>query len=149
MKLKNFLAMMAIALCVVACSDDDKEEEVITPAQQVAGSYEGSLVMSVGSTAYDPSDATFKFSAETNGTLTLVLPGSGSGAMAMPEITLKDVKVATTDNITYTIGETEINEDKYVGKLSGTIKDNKATITYSITPGAMPFPINFEFIGSK
>ena len=27
MKLKNFLAMMAIALCAVACSDDDNKKE--------------------------------------------------------------------------------------------------------------------------
>ena len=30
MKLKNFLAMMAIALCAVACSDnDDKKEDTV------------------------------------------------------------------------------------------------------------------------
>lgn len=34
MKLKNFLAMMAIALCAVACSDnDDKKEDTVIPAQ--------------------------------------------------------------------------------------------------------------------
>ena len=27
MKLKNYLAMMAIALCAVACSDDDNKKE--------------------------------------------------------------------------------------------------------------------------
>ena len=33
MKLKNFLAMMAIALCAVACSDDDnKKEDTVIPA---------------------------------------------------------------------------------------------------------------------
>lgn len=38
MKLKNFLAMMAIALCAVACSDnDDKKEDTVIPAQEVAG----------------------------------------------------------------------------------------------------------------
>lgn len=36
MKLKNFLAMMAIALCAVACSDnDDKKEDTVIPAQEV------------------------------------------------------------------------------------------------------------------
>ena len=28
MKLKNYLAMMAIALCAVACSDDDNKKEI-------------------------------------------------------------------------------------------------------------------------
>ena len=42
MKLKNFLAMMAIALCAVACSDnDDKKEDTVIPAQEVAGIYNG------------------------------------------------------------------------------------------------------------
>ena len=36
MKLKNYLAMMAIALCAVACSDDDnKKEDTVIPAQEV------------------------------------------------------------------------------------------------------------------
>ena len=38
MKLKNFLAMMAIALCAVACcANDDKKEDTGMPAQEVAG----------------------------------------------------------------------------------------------------------------
>lgn len=28
MKLKNYLAMMAIALCAVACSDDDNKRKI-------------------------------------------------------------------------------------------------------------------------
>ena len=48
MKLKNFLAMMAIALCAVACSDnDDKKEDTVIPAQEVAGIYNGTLSLSV------------------------------------------------------------------------------------------------------
>ena len=36
MKLKNFLAMMAIALCAVACSDnDDKKEDDDDNTQRV------------------------------------------------------------------------------------------------------------------
>lgn len=149
MKLKNFLGMMVIVLCAVACSDDDKEEEVATPAQEIAGTYTGSIVMSVESTAYDPSDATIKLSAEESGTLMIVLPEAGSGAMVVPEITLKGVKVSTTDHVTYTIAEAEINEGIYVGKLAGTVKGNQAAITYSITPGAMPVSISFAFTGSK
>ena len=48
MKLKNYLAMMAIALCAVACSDnDDKKEDTVIPAQEVAGIYNGTLSLSV------------------------------------------------------------------------------------------------------
>ena len=37
MKLKNYLAMMAIALCAVACSDnDDKKEDTVIPAQELS-----------------------------------------------------------------------------------------------------------------
>lgn len=42
MKLKNFLAMMAIALCAVACSDDD--DTMVDYAQNVTGTYNGYTV---------------------------------------------------------------------------------------------------------
>lgn len=41
MKLKNFLAMMVIALCAVACSDDDDNDQNVNLAQEVAGTYNG------------------------------------------------------------------------------------------------------------
>lgn len=41
MKLKNFLGMMAIALCVVACSDDDNNDQSVNLAREVAGTYNG------------------------------------------------------------------------------------------------------------
>lgn len=41
MKVKNFLAMIAVALCAVACSDDD---DAVDYAQSVAGTYSGYTV---------------------------------------------------------------------------------------------------------
>lgn len=61
MKLKNFLAMMAIALCAVACSDnDDKKEDTVIPAQEVAGIYNGTLSLSVSGNDQGTSDSQVK-----------------------------------------------------------------------------------------
>ena len=61
MKLKNYLAMMAIALCAVACSDDDnKKEDTVIPAQEVAGTYNGTLSLSVSGNDQGTSDSQVK-----------------------------------------------------------------------------------------
>ena len=146
MKLKNYMAMMAAVLCLAACSDD---EETVKPSEAVAGNYQGTITMSVASTSYDPTEATIQITAVSDNTVTIVLPSAGSGAMALPSLTVSGAVVSTTDDVTYTISETAINQDKYVGSLTGTIKNGKADIDYSVTPGAMPMAINFDFTGEK
>lgn len=147
MKVKNLFAMMAVALCMTACSDDD--ETVVSPAQAVEGSYAGSVTMSVMGTDYGSSEATVRITRLTDATVSIVLPEAGEGSMALPSITVTGAVVSTADDVTYTIAETAINQDKYVGSLTGTVKNGKAEIDYSVTPGAMPMSINFEFSGSK
>ena len=91
MKLKNFLAMMAIALCAVACSDnDDKKEDTVIPAQEVAGIYNGTLSLSVSGNDQGTSDSQVKITAEEGGTVqVLLVGGAGEGMMSLPDIAIK------------------------------------------------------------
>ena len=131
MKLKNYLAMMAIALCAVACSDDDnKKEDTVIPAQEVAGT------------------------AEEGGTVqVLLVGGAGEGMMSLPDIAIPGIKVQTSDNVTYTFPESAIDVTvgtvKYTGSLQGTIKDEKADLMFTLKPGAMPMAITATFVGTK
>ena len=103
MKLKNFLAMMAIALCAVACSDnDDKKEDTVIPAQEVAGIYNGTLSLSVSGNDQGTSDSQVKITAEEGGTVqVLLVGGAGEGMMSLPDIAIPGIKVHTSDNVTY------------------------------------------------
>lgn len=109
MKLKIFLAMMVIALCAVACSDDDKEEVVIIPAQEIAGVYDGytkavaqyfpdgqyAVEQTVKIEANDDETVTVSYTSDSFGTFTIknatvklensvyTVSGSGSTLMGM------------------------------------------------------------------
>lgn len=155
MKLKIFFAMMAIALCAVSCSDDDdKKEDIVIPAQEIAGTYNGTLSLSVSGTDQGSSDSQVKITAEDGGTVqVLLVGGAGEGAMSLPDITLPGVEVQTSDNVTYTLPESAIDVTvgsvKYTGSLQGTVKDEKANLVFTLKPGAMPMAITATFIGTK
>ena len=150
MKVKNFLAMAAIALCAVACSDDD---DVVNFSENVEGTYDGSLSMF----GKDPADATIKMEAQSNGKVTIVLPKAGSGKMVLPSVTVKDIAITetSTDEYAVTMAATdsvvvEANGMSITTKaLSGTVKNNKLTLKYSVKPGKMPMYIPFDFEGAK
>ena len=111
MKLKNFLAMMAIALCAVACSDnDDKKEDTVIPAQEVAGIYNGTLSLSVSGNDQGTSDSQVKITAEEGGTVqVLLVGGAGEGMMSLPDIAIPGIKVHTSDNVTYILPESAVD----------------------------------------
>lgn len=155
MKLKNFLAMMAIALCAVACSDnDDKKEDTVIPAQEVAGIYNGTLSLSVSGNDQGTSDSQVKITAEEGGTVqVLLVGGAGEGMMSLPDIAIPGIKVHTSDNVTYILPESAVDVTvgsvKYTGSLQGTIKDEKADLIFTLKPGAMPKAITATFVGTK
>lgn len=155
MKLKNFLAMMAIALCAVACSDnDDKKEDTVIPAQEVAGIYNGTLSLSVSGNDQGTSDSQVKITAEEGGTVqVLLVGGAGEGMMSLPDIAIPGIKVHTSDNVTYILPESAVDVTvgsvKYTGSLQGTIKDEKADLIFTLKLGAMPMAITATFVGTK
>lgn len=147
MSLKKILTMLFVAVLAVACKKEN--DEPVNFAKVVEGSYSGSVVMSVGGQEMSSSDATVKLVANSDETLSVVLPKAGEGQMSLPEITVKNVQVSSSDNSTYILKETSISQDIYTGELSGSIKDGKAEIVYAIKPGAMPMSIDFKFTGTK
>ncbi|MDE6180408.1 MAG: calycin-like domain-containing protein [Phocaeicola sp.] len=153
MKLKNFFTVMSVTLCTVACGDD-KTENVVNPAQEVAGTYNGVLSLSVSGNDQGTSDSQVKISAEEGGTVQILLVGgAGEGTMSLPDITVPGIKVQTSDNVTYTFPESSIDvtvgSTKYTGSLHGAVKDEKADLVFILKPGAMPMAINAVFAGVK
>lgn len=154
MKLKNYLAIMGIALCAAACSDDDNKEETVIPAQEIAGTYNGTLSLSVLGKNQGTSDSQVKITAEEGGTVqVLLVGGAGEGMMTLPDIPIPGVEVQSSDNVTYTFLESAIDVAvgtvKYTGSLQGTIKDEKADLIFTLKPGAMPMDITATFAGTK
>ena len=70
------------------CSDnDDKKEDTVIPAQEVAGIYNGTLSLSVSGNDQGTSDSQVKITAEEGGTVqVLLVGGAGEGMMSLPDI---------------------------------------------------------------
>lgn len=147
MNLKKCLTMLLIAILAIACKKENEEPENF--AKIIEGSYNGSIVMSVSGNEMSTSDATVKLTALSDGSISVILPKAGEGAMSLPELTVNNVSVTSSDNSTYVLNETSINQDIYTGTLSGSVKDGQIEILYAIKPGAMPMSIDFKFTGSK
>ena len=157
MKLRNFLALALVALCTVSCSDDDDEvlDEIVKPAEniaaQIAGSYEGGNLMTVGGQPAGVVKGTVKITAQEDGKATVELPGSTMGKMVLSAITLTDVEVKSVSDKEFTLEHAEfamsVDGKEYVNTkgLKGSVKDGKLSLAYDIKPGAMPFPIEFNF----
>ena len=150
MKVLNFLAVIAIALCMVSCNDDDEQG----PKMSIAGDYEGATVMTVGS-AMDPIDGVVTIKIDSDSKATLVLPEAKmSPKMSIPEITLHNVSYVKGADGSYTLKldafNLDVNGTNYVSKgLNGVVKNNNLTLNYDFKPGEMPMSINIEFKGLK
>lgn len=150
MKLKALLIMLTAVLCMVSCEKDNEPE--INPAQDIAGTYNGKLELSVGTTTMDPvenSKVTIK--SQGDGKAEITLAGFGEGAMSFQDIVIKDVVVTKGSNDTYSLtGDIDAmsGTTNVTGKVEGTvIKGGKANITFGLKPGAMPMTINAVFTG--
>lgn len=159
MKFLNYLAIAAIALCTVSCDDDDDpvKDEVVAPAELVAGNYEGTIQMGVGKPG-EPVAANVQLKAQSNGKLTVVLPQVGEGKMTMPSVTLTDVAINKVADNEYTVSKEAfslvVNEMPLSNKkgLNGTIKAGVFSLNYDLTPGAMAdmdMAISFTYKGEK
>lgn len=154
MKLKNLFSLLILSLFFVACDSNNNSNKPMNTAQMMEGTYKGTVMMSVMGKDMPQNEANVEIKANTNGTITIVLPGQigDTHAMKMPSITVPNIKVSAKDGM-YMIEETKIDQSikdkKYVGMISGTVKDKMLDLKYSIKPGAMPMSINFTFTGKK
>ena len=144
---KNKILLTAVlyllTLASISCSKDGKE-----CAKDVAGSYDGTLVMSVSGTNYGTFDMVVDVKSTSDDQVSMTIPAFGEGHMAMPELTVTNVDV-DKDGSTYTLKKDQftitVNEVPYKGSINGTVKDGKLTFTSPVTPGAMPMAVDLNF----
>ena len=162
MKIKKIMAMMiaAVAVCVgfASCGDDD--EETVAVAQTLAGIYTGELSTTVmGSESKDKATYEIKMIDDTH--VSITTPAAGSGAMALPSITVNNIPVTTS-----VVNGSEVVSAS-IDKVSGTVTVNgaekaytfsdvvivnsgsKVSITYSLQYGKMPVAMVSSFTGNK
>ncbi|NDV82986.1 calycin-like domain-containing protein [Bacteroides sp. 51] len=134
MKIKNFLAMMVVALCIVACSSDDDGP---SPAQSVAGAYKGYVIMdSPRSGTQSPvEDQTVTITTNEDGTATVNYTSSTS----LGTSTISAAIVTATTN-GYTISGTGVStmamngtSGSYDCTLAGTINADKSDVKIVFT----------------
>lgn len=119
----------------------------------VKGSYSGEVSYSVAGANYDPFAASVTLKKGTGNSVTIVLPPVGEGMMSIPEMTVDNVEMTTTDYVVFNIAETEVEQTlngvNFVGTLKGNVNGKTLTLNYSLKPGAMPMSIDFTFVGEK
>ena len=150
MKFRNLLAVMALSLCAMSCSDDDT-----TLGDLVKGDYKGTTDMSVmNSNSSFESVATI--AAQDDDHVILVLPAAlgEAKAMEMPAIKVENVNIAKTGENSYSLEidaiDVVVNDVNYVSDgLKGSIKNDSLFLNYAVKPGAMPMPIHFSFKGKR
>ena len=157
-KFKTMMAMMLalVSMCVAfsSCSSDD--DKTVAAAKEIAGSYTGSLDMTVMGEASTHNNLTMKIEAVDDATVKVTLPACGEGMMALPALEVPAVKVSGS-NGAYAFsqesyaGTVTVNgaEKKYTVTLEGTFKDNTLTVKYSVQYGKMPMPMIGKFVCKK
>lgn len=122
-------------------------------AQVIAKSYKGTLSVKAGSsTPTEIADSKVTIVAQENGKATVTLSKFEMSAhMSFTEdIIIPDLDVVEKDGTySFEAKDVNINNGELTVKttVNGSVKDGAADITFSLTPGAMPFPIDCQFVG--
>ena len=160
-KFKTMMAMMLalVGMCVTfcSCSDDDNDGDKETAAAEyVAGSYVSNLDMTVMGQTETYENATIKLEKVDDNTINVVLPAAGEGMMALPSITVPNLKVTGSNgayafNVEGYKGSLEVNgaTKEFTITLSGAFVNGKLTLTYSLQYGKMPMPMIGSFVANK
>lgn len=158
-KFKTMMAMMLalVSMCVAfsSCSSDD-DPVAVAASKEIAGTYTGSLDMTVMGTASTYDNLTMKIEAVDDATVKVTLPACGEGMMALPALEVPAVK-ASGSNGAYAFsqenyaGTITVNgaEKKYTVTLHGTLKDKTLTVNYSVQYGKMPMPMIGKFVCTR
>lgn len=141
MKLKNFLGMMVIALCAVACSDDDDNN--VNLSEAVAGTYTVYTSASVMGTSLVNNNETVTLTAATGNTNAVLSYRGTWGEGSTTELTVTatangDYAVKGNGNIAASMGDAA-HAGTYEFTVEGTIGADKKTVnlTFAIELGAM------------
>lgn len=142
MKIKNFLAIMMVALCAVSCSNDDDSNSV-NLSEAVAGTYTVYTSASVMGTSLVNNNETVTLTAATGNTNAALSYKGTWGEASTTELTVTaaangDYAVKGNGNITASMGD-GAHAGTYEFTVEGTIGADKKTadLTFAIELGAM------------
>lgn len=160
MKLKKFLLMPVAALCMLACNEKDLKPV----ADNVAGTYIGTLDMQVGGNSAGTSELTVILTktSESTVSLSIINKEAPSGGMTISRLEIGEITVTDAGNSVCTLykpipekGFTAVDtgsDNKIVWtfkSFSGSVKEGVLNLDMVAQPGAMPMPITMAFEGSK
>ena len=156
-KIKNIFA--AIILCgvvfsttFVSCSA--KEDEPVTPAaKSIEGVYNGDMTSSVMGSESVIEDVMLTVAATDDATASITVSSFGEPPMQVASITIPGIAVSGDDGV-YTLATTAFSGmtdtgKAYSGTAQGSFADNRLTLQWNLTYGAMPMPMIFTFSALK
>ena len=167
MKIKHFMMMTMAAVALVfgvsSCGGDDDVTPVPDPlANQVAGNYSGTEIMTVSGDIDETDNILFQFTKANDTTVDLVIPAYGEGMMTLPELPVKGIILYKEgDNIagalsqgsySGTVKNAKGEEKTYVVSdfmVLYSTKDNAVMVTFKLKYGNMPFDFDGVFTGQK
>lgn len=161
--------IMSGATALTSCDDDDDDKPNGGNISEIIGTYNGGITAKVKPLNGNEIDCTIEGTYDVSITrqqgdddeVTVVIPAVSytteqmQQAQTIPQLVIKDVDVDRTGHHAdkYIIEEDDfvvtVDGLAYVGYLYGTVTGTSANITYQITPGKMPMPINFNFTGTR
>lgn len=164
MKIKNIMAIMIAAVSVMtvatSCGDDEKETVATPSADAMVGTYKGDLSITVMGQA-STSEANYVIAKVDDNNVSLTIPAAGSGAMAMPTLSIDKLPVEKASLDGVEICKSSLSEYSGSVTVDGVektykftdiaivTKDNNISISYSLQYGKMPMAMVCKFVGKK
>lgn len=120
----------------------------------VADKYRGDIDVSVnGSSQLTINDTIMTLNAKEGDKVDIVTPemglSMGAQQMSLPSTTFEDIAVTTADYQTFTIAQQPVSitvgSTNWTGTVEGTVANGVLSLTFVVTPGAMPMPITITF----
>lgn len=123
-------------------------------AANVLGNYKGMYAMAVGGRPQTDKASYTSVIGLNNGKFGIMIPAIGSGKMNTPAFTINDVEFTENADKTYTasVASTEIKTEAYTIKIANlkvNISGDDMEVSYEMTPGSMPMPINCSVFANK
>jgi len=120
----------------------------------VADKYRGDIDVSVsGSSQLTINDTVMTLNAKEGDKVDIVTPemglSMGGQQMSLPSTTFEDIAVTTANYQTFTIAQQPVSitvgTTNWTGTVEGTVANGVLSLTFVVTPGAMPMPITITF----
>ncbi len=161
MNIKNFLAMMVAASVMVmgttSCDkdDDDPAEQNVSAATAMVGTYNGEFVLSVMGSG-DTTQVDMTINKVDDATIQLVTPAAGSGAMALPSLSVELPAVgkdgsysASAESVSGSVTVNGAEKAYTFSNVAVIVNGDEAAIAYSLQYGKMPMAMVVSFKGKK